>query len=211
MTVIVHHLNNSRSQRILWLLEHLEIDYEIKHYKRDPVTQQAPLSLAQVHPLGKSPVITHDGTVVAETGAIIEYLIDNFKNVDLTPKSKETNLQYKYWLHFAEGSAMTDLLVSIFTRGFKSAERDALMERVVKPHLKNIFGFIENHLGDKEWFAGDFSGADIAMSFPVEAFLTGKIVDIETSNMERWLENVHAMKSYQVALEKGGPYIYSKQ
>ncbi|KAJ3269879.1 hypothetical protein HDV01_000841 [Terramyces sp. JEL0728] len=206
MAVIVYHLNNSRSQRIIWLLQHLRVPCDIKAYDMDPATRRAPAELKQIHPLGRCPMISHNGRVIVETGAIIEYFVETFTDpVNLLPKSFEDKLQVRFWLHFAEGSAMTDLVIHTNTANM---ERDELLNTKVFPRLINIFGFIEQHLKTHEWFASEFSGADVAMSLPIEVFLMKRLVDIDTQAMERWANQIHAMPSYQQALAKVDKYTY---
>ncbi|MBC7992820.1 MAG: glutathione S-transferase, partial [Rhizobacter sp.] len=181
--ITVHHLNDSRSQRVLWLLEELGVAYEIKHYQRDPATMLAPESLRQVHPLGKSPVITDGDVTVAESGAIVEYLVDRYGNGRLMPAAgTPERLAYRYWLHFAEGSAMPPLLLKLVFMKIASAKvpffvkpivrgiSAKVMSTLIDPNLKRQLDFMEAELGLREWFAGhEFSAADIQMSFPLEA------------------------------------------
>ncbi|KAJ3303846.1 hypothetical protein HDV03_003415 [Kappamyces sp. JEL0829] len=209
--IIVHHLNNSRSQRILWLLEEIGLNYEIKHYQRDPVTQKAPKELEAIHPLGKSPVITDGDVVVAETGAIIEYLIEEYAP-HFKPVSRPDRLAYTYWNHFAEGTAMTYMLVSLFTQRFPGEQRDQLLKSTIMPNLAKTFGYIEDHLSSQPYFAGsELSGADFAMVFPIEAF-TARFGDrFVIPATKAWLSKISSMPSYKTALEKGGPYIYASK
>lgn len=213
--ITLHHLNNSRSHRILWLLEELGIDYEIKHYQRDKETMLAPPELKSVHPLGKSPVITDGNITIAESAAIIEYLIDNYGNHKFKPKAGTPEaLKYNYWMHFAEGSAMGPLLLTLIFNKIDSAV-PLLIKPIIKavtskvrsnfinPNLKNNFAFIESELSKTEWFAGsEFSGADIQMSFPMEAGA------VRTSNLgpksKEFLEKIHSRPAYRKALEIGG-------
>ena len=218
--ITVHHLNNSRSQRVLWLLEELHADYEIKRYKRDPKTMLAPKSLRKVHPLGKSPVITEDGLTIAESGAIIEYLVDRHGGKKLVPPPRSPErLRYTYWLHFAEGSAMTPLLLSllfgklpsqpmpILVRPLVRAISSRVLETFVNPQLDTHRRFMEDELAKSPWFAGDeFSAADIQMSFVVEASDARGGLGDDHPNMTAWLERIHARPAYVRALEKGGPY-----
>ncbi|MBV8633399.1 MAG: glutathione S-transferase, partial [Burkholderiaceae bacterium] len=180
--IIVHHLNNSRSQRVLWLLEELGLPYEIKHYQRDPKTMLAPPALFAVHPLGKSPVITDNGITVAESGAIIEYLLKHHGAGRLEPGDELGRRRLTYWLHYAEGSAMPPLLLALvfsrvanapapfFVRPIARAIAAKVRKGFIDPQLKLHLDFLEAELGKNTWFAGDeFSAADIQMSFPVEA------------------------------------------
>jgi len=218
--IVVHHLNNSRSQRVLWLLEELGLPYEIKRYERDAVTMLAPPSLRAVHPLGKSPVITDDGQTVAESGAIVEYLVDKYGQGRLAPAAgTPERLRYTYWLHYAEGSAMPPLLMSLifarvrsapapfFVRPIARAIADKVMDSFVRPQIKTHLDFMEGELGKSAWFAGaEFSAADIQMSFPLEAAASRGGLDASRPKLMDWLARIHARPAYQRALEKGGPY-----
>lgn len=213
----VHHLNNSRSQRILWLLEELGVPYEIKRYERDKKTMLAPPELKAIHPLGKSPVITDGDLTVAESGAIIEYLVDKY-GPQLKPKvgTKEA-LRYTYWLHFAEGSAMTPLLFTLVFNKIETAPMPFFVKPIamkisenvkaafINPNLKNNFAYIESELSKSEWFAGaEFSAADVQMSFPLEAGDTrGGVLGPKS---KAWLTKIHARPAYKKALERGGEY-----
>ena len=213
--IVVHHLNNSRSQRILWLLEELEVPYEIRRYQRDAKTSLAPPELLAVHPLGKSPVITDNGLTLAESGAIVEYLVERYGAGRLIPPAgSPERIRYTYWLHFAEGSAMPPLLMKlVFDRiehgkmpFFAKPIARGIARRVkggfVEPNLARIVGHIESELEGSEWLAGDaFTAADIQMSFPVEA-ASARIG--AKPNMKRFLERIHARPAYQRAIEKGG-------
>ena len=221
--IVVHHLNNSRSQRVLWLLEELGVDYEIVKYERDPQTMLAPASLRAVHPLGKSPVITEDGTTVAETGAIVEYVLERHGNGRLVPAAgMPERLRFTYWLHFAEGSAMPPLLLKLIfdrveaapmpffakpiARGIASKVKGAMVE----PNLKRQLDYMEAELGKSEWFAGDaFSAADIQMSFPVEAAAMRAGLDASRPKLWAFLQKIHARPAYGKALERGGPYSFA--
>ncbi|SDR40631.1 glutathione S-transferase [Rhizobiales bacterium GAS113] len=218
--ITVHHLNNSRSQRVLWLLEELGCPYEIIPYQRDPRTLQAPASLRQVHALGKSPVVTDGDRTVAESGAIIAYLVDTHGQGRLVPAAGSAeHLRYSYWLHYAEGSAMPPLLLKlVFTR---LAEGPAPF--FLRPLLRGIAakaqkGFIdpqlilhadywERELGKSSWFAGEeFTAADIQMSFPLEAASARLGFGAERPRLTAFLERIHARPAYQGALEKGGAF-----
>jgi glutathione S-transferase len=221
--ITVHHLNNSRSQRVLWLLEELGLPYEIKKYERDPKTMLAPLSLQKVHPLGKSPVITDDGVTVAESGAVIEYLVERYGNGRLAPAiGSPERLRWRYWLHFAEGSAMPPLLLKlIFDRIPKSSMpffvkpiargiSAKVLAAMVDPNLKRQLDFMEGELGKSEWFAGDeFSAADIQMSFPIEAASHRAGLDASRPKLMSFLKRIHARPAYKKALERGGPYSFA--
>ena len=219
--ITVHHLNNSRSQRVLWLLEELGCHYEVKRYERDAKTMQAPKELRAVHPLGKSPVITDGDITIAETGAIIDYLIERYGRGQLIPPagSKE-RLRYTYWMHYAEGSAMTPLLLKlIFTRipmsapglmkGIVKSVMAKAQERISDPQIRMHVDYWDTELSKSEWFAGEnFTAADIMMSFPLEA--AAARADAKTRPMVKaFLDRVHARRSYQDALKKGGPYDYA--
>ncbi|HEX7641043.1 MAG TPA: glutathione S-transferase [Burkholderiaceae bacterium] len=219
MTIIVHHLNNSRSQRVLWLLEELALPYEIKHYQRDPQTMLAPPALFAVHPLGKSPVITDNGITVAESGAIIEYLLKQYGNGRLTPTDELGQRRLTYWLHYAEGSAMPPLLLALvfsrvadapapfFVRPIARAIADKVKKAFIGPQLKLHLDFMEAELARNTWFAGaEFSAADIQMSFPVEAAAARGGLTQDRPHLWDYLKRIHARPAYQRALEKGGPY-----
>ena len=221
--ITVHHLNNSRSQRVLWLLEELGLPYEIRKYERDPKTMLAPASLRQVHPLGKSPVITDDGVTVAESGAIVEYLIERYGNGRLAPAiGTPERLRWRYWLHFAEGSAMPPLLLKLifdripqspmpfFARPIARAISAKVLATMVEPNLKRQLDFMEGELGRSAWFAGDeFSAADIQMSFPVEAAAMRAGLDASRPKLMAFLKRIHARPAYRQALERGGPYSFA--
>ncbi len=218
--ITVHHLNNSRSQRVLWLLEELGADYGIVRYERDPKTMLAPGSLKAVHPLGKSPVITEDGLTVAESGAIIEYLVERHGKGRLVPPSgTPERLRYTYWLHFAEGSAMSPLLLALIfgrlprqpmpflVRPIVRTLSDKVMKTLVTPQLRTQQRFMESELAKSAWFAGEeFTAADIQMSFVVEASATRGGLGADHPKLTAWLERIHARPAYRRALEKGGPY-----
>lgn len=217
----VHHLNNSRSQRVLWLLEELELPYEIVHYQRDPKTMLAPASLKAVHPLGKSPVVTtDDGATLAESGAIIESIIECYGQGRLAPVAGSPEaLRYRYWLHFAEGTAMSPLLLKLvfdriesnkmpfFARPIAKAIAAKAKSAFILPNIASHLNFMEAELGKSEWFAGDsFTGADIQMSFPVEASKARGGLDARRPKLMAYLERIHARPAYQRALQRGGPY-----
>jgi glutathione S-transferase len=218
--ITVHHLENSRSQRVLWLLEELEVPYEIRLYKRDPRTLLAPPELLKVHPLGKSPVITDGKRVVAESGAIIEYLVERHGGGRLAPKTgSDEHLRYRYWLHFAEGSAMPPLLLKLvfekvttapmpfFVRPIAKAIAAKVLGLMVEPNLKRQFDFMEAELTRSAWFAGaEFSAADIQMSFPVEAATQRAGLDATRPKLMAFLQRVRERPPYRRALERGGPY-----
>ncbi|MBW4445339.1 MAG: glutathione S-transferase [Spirirestis rafaelensis WJT71-NPBG6] len=208
--IVVHHLNNSRSQRVLWLLEELAIEYEIKRYERDTETMLAPTSLRQVHPLGKSPVITDGEETIAESGAIIEYLMDRYGNGRLIPApGTPERLRYTYWLHYAEGSAMPPLLLRLIFNNFGIGDSNA-MDGFIAPQIKLHFDYIEGELHKSTWFAGEeFTAADIQMSFPLELLAT-VAPDVESRpKLKEFLARIHARPAYKRALERGGKYDFA--
>ncbi|MBX3562055.1 MAG: glutathione S-transferase [Sphingomonas sp.] len=206
--IVVHHLENSRSQRVLWLLEELGMDYEIVGYARDPKTMLAPPQLARVHPLGKSPVIEDDGRVVAETGAIAEYLVEKAEGRLGPPANREAVLRYRHFLHYAEGSMMPPLF------GLLIVKRLGLLGRPARAPLLKMFGrhldWLESELAQRPWFAGDeFTAADVMMSFPLEVARVRAGLDVARPNLIDWLERIHARPAYAEALRKGGSYAYA--
>ena|SRR3712207_4009897 len=204
----VHHLENSRSQRILWLLEELEIDYEVIRYARDPKTMLAPPELRRVHPLGKSPVIEDQGRALAETGAIVEYLVEKAEGKLGPPANRDAVLRYRHFLHYAEGSMMPPLFALLVVNRLGLLGRPARgpILRMVGHHLD----WLESELSGRDWFAGDeFSAADIMMSFPLEAARSRAGLDQARPNLTDWLERIHARPAYAAALQKGGPYAYA--
>lgn len=218
--ITVHHLDNSRSQRILWLLEELSLPYEIKHYKRDQ-KMLAPPELKAVHPLGKSPVITDGLRNIAETGAIIDYLISTYGAGRLIPPTgTEDRFSYTYWMYYAEGSAMTPLLLRLITTQIKKRApflikpiaagiANTLEKSLVVPNLKANIDFWETSLSQSPWFAGGaFTAADIMMSFPLEAAAARAGAALQP-HIKAWLEAIHARPAYKTALERGGPYAYA--
>jgi glutathione S-transferase len=207
MTIVVHHLENSRSQRILWMLEELGMAYEVKRYERNKQTMLAPPELKQVHPLGKSPVIEDGGIVVAETGAIIEYLVE--KGDGLGPLAhRDSVLRYRQFLHYAEGSLMPPLLVKlVLTRvpllGKTAAKR-------IQPMIDVHLDYVESELSQRPWFAGDeMTAADIMMSFPLEAARNRAGLGPSRPHTIAWLDTIHARPAYQAALARGGAYAYA--
>ena len=219
--ITVHHLNNSRSQRVIWLLEELGVDYEIKYYERDPKTMLAPKSLLKVHPLGKSPVITDGHTVVAESGAIIEYLIDRYDiESKLSPSvGTPTRLRYTYWLHFAEGSAMAPLLMKLvfnqiektpmpfFAKPIAKAISKKTKASYIDPQIKAHLDYVESELHQSTWLAGGrLTGADIQMSFPLEAAAARGGLNDSYPKITAYLKRIHARAGYKRALERGGEY-----
>lgn len=217
--ITVHHLENSRSQRILWLLEELGLEYEIVEYKRDPETASGPESLKKVHPLGKSPVITDGDLTVAESGAIIEYLLDQYDTEKrLRPTDGKALLDYRYWLHFAEGSLMPLLVMKLvmmkvpkspmpfFIKPIAKALTSKIQEKFIMPRINPQMQFIEKTLGEHTWFVGEeLSAADIQMSFPLQASSTRMNLS-EFPNIARFIKQVEAVPAYQQALAKGGAF-----
>jgi glutathione S-transferase len=218
--ITVHHLNNSRSQRVLWLLEELGLPYEIKHYQRDPKTMLAPPELRAVHPLGKSPVITDGGNTLAESGAILEYLVDRYGQGRLKPAAgSPEQLRYTYWLHFAEGSGMPPLLLKLVFNRIETAPMPFFVKPIARaiagkaksgfidPNIRAQLDYMESELGRSPWFAGaDFTAADIQMSFPVEAAAARGGLNNSRPKLMAYLERIHARPAYRRALERGGPY-----
>jgi glutathione S-transferase len=206
--ILVHHLENSRSQRVLWLLEELGLDYEVKRYNRDPKTMLAPPELARVHPLGKSPVIEDAGQVIAETGAIIEYLVEREDGRLGPPGKRESVLRYRHFLHYAEGSLMPVLFALLVVK------RLGILGRPARPTLLKMadrhLAWLDSELAGRDWFAGEeFSAADIMMSFPVEVARGRAGLGPEHPHLIDWLERIHARPAYAEALRKGGAYAYA--
>ena len=217
--IIVHHLNNSRSQRVLWLLEELALPYEIVKYERDPQTMLAPPALAKIHPLGKSPVITDGNLTVAESGAILEYLVEKYGNGKLAPKpGTQAHLDYRYFLHYAEGSLMPFLLLRLIFTRVKTGKMpffakpiarkiaDTVAAQFVTPNLTRHLKFIDDHLATHPWFAGDeLSAADVQMSYPMEA-VVARVPEHATPRMAEWVAKIRARPAFATALARGGPY-----
>jgi glutathione S-transferase len=208
MGLIVHHLNNSRSQRLLWMLEELELPYEIRFYQRDPQTMLAPPELRKVHPLGKSPVLEDEGLRLVETGAICEYLVDKCGG-QLGPLDREDGLRrYRQFLHYAEGSVMPVLLLMLAVRRIPLMGKLALKK--IQPMADTHLDYIEQELASRPWFAGtDITAADIMMSFPLEAAVSRAGLGPSRPATMAWLAKIHARSAYQRALEKGGRYDYA--
>ena len=208
--ITIHHLNNSRSQRILWLLEELKVNYNIKHYQRDTNTNRAPEELKAIHPLGKSPVIEDGQLIIAETGAIIEYLLSKYyKNEFLQKKTDRSYNNYIHFLHFAEGSAMLPLLLALFT-GFLGEAGEPL-QPLISSEIKKILDYCEQQLTKYEYFAGDkITGADIQMIFPLEAAKSkGLLSEYDACN--DYVIKIHKRKAYIAAIEAGGAYAYGPE
>jgi glutathione S-transferase len=217
--LIVHHLENSRSQRILWLLEELGVPYEVRRYERDKKTMLAPLALKLVHPLGKSPVITDDGVTVAESGAIVEYIVDRYgKGRMIPPTGTPERLRYTYWLHYAEGSLMPLLVMKLVLSRVPQAVPGLvrpIARRIVSgvedlylgPNLRLQLDYVESELSKSEWLAGkEITAADVQMSFPLEAAAARGDTDKPRPFLKAFLGRVHERPAYKRALEKGGPY-----
>ena len=206
--ILVHHLENSRSQRILWLLEELGLPYEVRRYERNPKTMLAPPELRRVHPLGKSPVIEDDGRVIAETGAIVDYLVERAGGRLGPPADRDGALRYRHFLHYAEGSIMPPLLAMLVVRRLGLLGRPARkpLQRMFDQHLD----WLESELAGRLWFAGDaFTAADVMMSFPLEAARHRAGLDESRPNLIDWLDRIHARPAYAAALRRGGTYAYA--
>ena len=218
--ITVHHLNNSRSQRILWLLEELGLAYEIKRYQRDKTSMRAPDSLRAVHPLGKSPVITEGELTIAESGAIVEYLVERHGNGRLIPAAGTPDrLRYTYWLHFAEGTAMPPLVMKLvfnrvetgpmpfFVRPIAKKIAASVKSSFIEPELTQQLNYMETEIAKTGWFAGpEFSAADIQMSFPLEAAASRGGLNATYPKLSDFLQRIHARPAYQRALKRGGTY-----
>ncbi|MFG6440101.1 glutathione S-transferase family protein [Roseateles sp. LKC17W] len=217
--ITVHHLNNSRSQRVLWLLEELGLPYEVKRYERDARTSLAPPELKAVHPLGKSPVITDGALTVAESGAILEYLVDRHGGGRLRPEGEQDALHYRYFMHFAEGTAMPPLVMKLvfnkikrspmpfFVKPIAKGIADKVLASFVQPNIDAQLKFLEAELTARPWFAGaEFSAADVQMSFPLEAAAARGGSLGAFPKIQAFLARIHARPAYQRALERGGPY-----
>ncbi len=215
MTIVVYHLENSRSQRILWMLEELALPYEVKRYERNKATMLAPPELKRVHPLGKSPVIEDtDATdlgakrVIAETGAIVEYLVDKADGKLGAPANRDDALRYRFWLHYAEGSMMPPLLIKLVLGRIPILGKRA--QKRIQPMIDVHLDFIESELATRAWFAGDaMTAADVMMSFPLEAARSRAGLDDSRPHTIAWLAKVHTRLAYQAALKAGGPYAYA--
>ncbi|KYO51037.1 glutathione S-transferase [Tistrella mobilis] len=220
--IVVHHLNNSRSQRVLWLLEELGLDYEIRRYERDPATMEAPASLKAVHPLGKSPVITDGDVTVAETGAIVDYILERYGEGRLVPAAgTPERLRWRYWMHYAEGSAMPLLVMKLvlmrapdrtpaLIRPLARKITGAINAGFVDPRLNTNLAFWEAELARGPWFAGpDFTTADIMMSFPAEVSAQRIEGARNATRVQDFVKRIHARPAYRRALERGGAYAYA--
>jgi glutathione S-transferase len=202
--IVVHHLNDSRSQRILWLLEELGVPYEIKHYSRDATTRLAPPELEAVHPLGKSPVVTEDGRTVIESGAIIDYIVRRHAGGRLAPDPSTADYDtYQQWLHYAEGSAMLPLMLFMYVG--RLGEAGAPLHPRMEGEIANHLGYVEKSLAGKDYLMGEFSAADVQMSF------VGEVVGAfgrtaQYPNIGAWVKRFQNRPAYRKALEKGGAY-----
>lgn len=208
MTIKVHHLNNSRSQRILWLLEEIGAPYEIVHYQRDAVTNLAPPELLEIHPLGKSPVIEDNGKIIFESAAIVEYICERHGGAHLIPpRGSEDHIRYLEYMHFAEGSVMLPFLLQIYTS--RLGEAAAPLKPRIDQQLESHFKYMEDELLPSGYFVGDgLTGADIMLSFPAEAAVKiGRAAD--KPKLTAFVAAIHARPAYQAALAKGGPYAYA--
>ncbi len=201
--IIVHHLNESRSQRVLWLLEELGLPYEIRHYARDAATRLAPPELRAVHPLGKSPVIEADGMTLIESGAIVDYLIRHHGGGRLQPAPQTRDFEtYQQWLHYAEGSAMLPLLLKLYVS--RLGDAGAPLKPLIDSELANHLGYVNRSLQGREWLVGDaLSGADVQMSFVGEA---ARGLRASYPAMDAWVRRFQQRPAYRRALERGGPY-----
>lgn len=207
MTIIVHHLQNSRSQRILWLLEELQIPYRVKQYERDPQTMRAPAALREVHPLGRSPLIEDGPQLIAETGAIVEYLIEKSDGQMGPPPHREAVLRYRQFLHYAEGSMMPPLmaLLVIGRLGLLGKPARKSVQAMMDEHLD----WLELELAERPYFAGNiFTAADIMMSFPLELCRSRAGLDSSRPRLIEWLDRMHARPAWKAAIKAGGSYSY---
>ncbi|MEO7940467.1 MAG: glutathione S-transferase [Burkholderiaceae bacterium] len=201
--IVVHHLNDSRSQRVLWLLEELALPYQIKRYQRDATTRLAPPELKAIHPLGKSPVIVDDGQTVFESGAIVDYLIRHHGDGRLQPSMGWPEYEtYQQWLHYAEGSAMLPLMLKLYVG--RLGEAGAPLAPRIDSEIANHLGFVNQALDGREWLVGgDLTGADIQMSFVGEA---ARGLRAQFPHIDAWVKRFQARPAYRRALERGGPY-----
>jgi glutathione S-transferase len=205
---IVHHLENSRSQRILWMLEELGLPYEVKRYERNKQTMLAPPELKRIHPLGKSPVIEHDGKVIAETGAIVEYIVEHADGRLGAPAHRDDALQYRHFLHYAEGSLMPPLLLKLVLGRVPLFGKTA--QKKIQPMIDVHLDYVEGVLAQRPWFAGqEMTAADVMMSFPLEAAVARAGATQGRPNLAAWIARIHARPAYKAALKAGGPYAYA--
>lgn len=220
--LVLHHLNNSRSQRILWLLEELGVEYQLQKYQRDPVTNLAPESLKSVHPLGRAPVLCCPQGDLAESAAIIDYLVDAFAVQDLAPPQDGVALQqYRFWMHFAEGSLMPAMVASMvlskarekaspfFIKPIVNKMVQGIMQAYYGPNLKQSLDYVERHLEQHDWFVDNrLTGADVQMSFPLEALVARRQAS-DYPAITAYVRRIHQRPAYQQALVQGGPYAYA--
>jgi glutathione S-transferase len=218
--ITVHHLENSRSQRILWLLEELGLDYEMKRYGRDKDTSLAPPELKEVHPLGKAPVIVDDGITIAESGAIIEYLVDKYDDGKLRPRpGTPESLAYTYWLHYAEGTFAPLMIISLILHRIDTAPMPFFVKPIAKgitgkvrsgyldANVSNNLAFMEQTLSSSKWFCGDhFTAADVQMSFPLEAAEIRIDLAADYPHLTMFLQRIRQRPAYKAALDRGGHY-----
>jgi glutathione S-transferase len=221
--ITLHHLNNSRSQRILWLLEEIGVEFEIKHYQRDSKTQLAPDALKKIHPLGKSPLLSDNGKIIAESAVIIDYLINKHATqMKISDPNSDDGIQYSYWMHFAEGSLMPPLLLRLVCEKVKASPMPFFIKPIAKgisekvlrsfvtPNIKANINYIEKYLENKQWFVGEeLTGADFQMSFPLEACVARGIVTKKYPNIVAYVKRFQHRPSYQRALLKAGDYAYA--
>ena len=205
--IVVHHLNDSRSQRVLWLLEELAVPYEIQKYQRDAQTRLAPPELKAVHPLGKSPVITDNGVTVIESGAIIDYIVRHYGNGKLRPAPDTADFEvYLQWLHYAEGSAMLPLLLKLYVS--RLGDAGAPLSPRIESEIANHLGYVNQSLQGRDWLVGNqMTGADIQMSFVGE--VAGNRGNRENyPHLDAWVKRYQARPAYRKAIERGGAYAY---
>jgi glutathione S-transferase len=222
--IILHHLNNSRSQRILWLLEELGLSYEIKRYQRDPRTLLAPPALKAIHPLGKAPILSDGDLTLAESGAILEYLVRRYGHGRLQPApGSGDEIRYLYWMHYAEGSAMPLLVMNLIFQRIPQAPMPFFIKPIARllmkgvqasylaPQIETHLDYLEAELAHAPWFAGpEFTVADIQMSFVLEAAAARGGLQGRRPRLWAWLQAIHARPPYGRALQAGGPYEMSQ-
>jgi glutathione S-transferase len=205
----LYHLNDSRSQRILWLLEELAVPYEMKRYQRDAQTRLAPPELKAVHPLGKSPIITDGEIRIAESGAIVDYVIRRYGKGAMMPAIGSTEYEaYNEWLHYSEGSAMLPLMLNLYVGRLKEA--GSPLHPRIDSEIANHLGYVDGALKGREFFVGNaLTGADIQMSFVGDM---AKVFDKlgPYPNLSAWLSRMHARPAFQRSVEKGGAYRFAK-
>ena len=206
--IIVHHLENSRSQRVLWMLEELGLPYEVRRYARDPKTMLAPAELRAVHPLGKSPILEDQGRILVETGAIVEYLVEKGEGRLGPPANRDAVLRYRHFLHYAEGSLMPVLFTKLVLGRVPMFGKTA--QKKFQPMIDVHLDYVEAELASRPWFAGsDITAADVMMSFPLEAAVIRADAAKGRPHIAAWLNTIHARPAYRAALERGGPYAYA--